>query len=318
MPLRGNVPRSGLPLVPRMLVVRRTAAAAPARRAMRGAPDGGAPTMPRYDIDSLDNRDEARIATILRGVEHVVQPYFRAAVRGVERVPAGAALYVGNHNAGLMMPEALLLGAAAYRAHGLAGVPYGLAHEVVISLPLVNQFIVPLGAVRASHENALRLFDRSAKVLVYPGGDYDAMRPFRDRDRIVFGGRRGYVRLALRAGVPIVPVVAAGAHATFIVLDDGRWLARLIGARRFLRLEVWPITLCLPWGLVIGPGLFYLPWPTRILMEVLDPIRFDRRGEEAAADEDYVAACAAQVEATMQDALGRLARERAHAGADEP
>lgn len=267
--------------------------------------------MQRYDLDSLDNRDEARIATILGFVEKVLQPYFRATVRGVDRLPAGPALYVGNHNAGLMMPEAFLLGAAAYRAQGLPGVPYGLGHEVVISLPFVHQFIVPLGAVRASQDNALRLFARGAKVLVYPGGDYEAMRPYRQRDRIVFGGRRGYIRLAVRAGVPLVPVVAAGAHSTFVVLDDGRWLADHLGASRFLRLKVWPITLCLPWGLVVGPGLVYLPWPTRILMEVLDPVRFDRQGEEAAADEAYVAACAGQVETTMQLALTRLARERA-------
>lgn len=267
--------------------------------------------MKRYDLDCLDNRDEGEIARLVGIVETVLRPYFRAEVRGEERIPEGAALYVGNHNAGLLMPEGFLLGAAVYRAHGIDAVPYGLGHEIAIALPLVHQLLVPLGAVRASQDNALRLFARGAKVLVYPGGDYEAMRPYRDRDRIVFGGRQGYIRLALRAGVPVVPVVAAGAHATFRVLDDGRWLARLLGADRLLRIKVWPLTLCLPWGLVVGPGLFYFPWPTRILMEVLDPIRFDRAGEAAAADEDYVRACAERVEASMQHALTRLARERA-------
>lgn len=271
--------------------------------------------MRTYDLDCLDNRDETQVARIVGLVETVLRPWFRAEVRGLERVPVGPALLTGNHNAGLMMPEAFLFAAAAYRAQGMRAVPYGLAHEVAIGLPGLHQFVVPLGAVRASPANALRLFARGEKVLVYPGGDYEAMRPYRDRDRIIFGGRRGYIRLALRAGVPVVPVVAAGAHATFLVLDDGRWLAKLLRADRLLRVNVWPITLCLPWGLVVGPGLLYLPWPTRILIEVLEPMRFDREGEQAAADDSYVKTCADAVEAAMQVALTRLARERSERAA---
>lgn len=255
-------------------------------------------------------RDEARISQLASFVDGAVRPWFRAEVRGLDRIPPGAALYVGNHNAGLMMPEALLLGAAAYQAHGLHAVPFGLAGDAVVSLPVLRDLTVPLGAVRATPENARRLLARGAKVLVYPGGDLEAMRPFRDRDRIVFGGRRGYIRAALRAGAPVVPVVTAGAHATCVVLTDGQWLAKLLRADRLLRVKVWPITLCLPWGLVVGPGLVFLPWSSRVLQEVLEPIRFERDGEEAAADEDYVRACAERVESTMQRALTRLADER--------
>jgi 1-acyl-sn-glycerol-3-phosphate acyltransferase len=209
-----------------------------------------------------------------------------------------------------MCPDTFLFAAAAYRTLGLDGLPFGLGHEVGISAPVVHQIVMPLGAVRANHENAHRLFARGSKVLVYPGGDYEVMRPYRHRNRIVFGGRAGYVRLALREGVPVLPVVAAGAHAAFVVLDDGRWLARLLAADRLFRLKVWPITLCLPWGVLVGPGQVYLPWPTRILMEVLPPIHFDRVGDAAADDPAYVRACADRVEGAMQAALERLAEER--------
>jgi 1-acyl-sn-glycerol-3-phosphate acyltransferase len=146
--------------------------------------------------------------------------------------------------------------------------------------------------------------------MVYPGGDLDAMRPFRHRNRIVFGGRRGYMRLALREGVPIVPVVAAGSHATFIIIDDLRWLARLLRADRCLRIKVWPLTLSIPWGLTLGPLFFYIPFPVRIRVEVLTPMRFARAGEEAASDEAYVGACAAEVEGAMQAALDRLSSQK--------
>jgi len=260
----------------------------------------------RYDIDSLGNRDPELIDWLCRWLCPLLERYFRAEVRGVERIPPGPGLYVGNHNSGLLTPDSFILGGAVYRVHGLEAVPYGLGHEVAIQLPLVHQIVVPLGAVRASHDTAHRLFQRGMKVIVYPGGDLEAMRPFRDRDRIVFGGRRGYIRLALREGVPIIPVVAAGAHATFIILDRRNWLAPF-GLDRLLRIKVWPTTLSLPWGITLGAPLPYLPLPTRILIEVLPPIRFDRRGAEAAGDEELVGECARQVETAMQGALTRLA-----------
>jgi 1-acyl-sn-glycerol-3-phosphate acyltransferase len=263
----------------------------------------------RYDIDSLENRDPEAIERLVRWFRDPLFAYFRAEVRGVERVPPGAALYVGNHSSGMLVFDSFIFGAAVYEAHGIDAVPYGLGHEVAIQLPLVHQFVVPLGAVRACHDNAHRLFARGCKVIVYPGGDLDAMRRYSDRDRIVFGGRRGYMRLALREGVPIVPVIAAGSHETFAVLDQRNWLATL-GLDRLLRVKVWPTTLSLPWGLTPGLPPVYIPYPARILMEILEPVRFDRTGPEAAADEAYVARCAERLQGTMQQALTRLARER--------
>jgi 1-acyl-sn-glycerol-3-phosphate acyltransferase len=263
-----------------------------------------------YDIDSLDNRDPRFIDWLHRWWSRPLLRYFRAEVRGLERVPSGPALFVGNHSSGAVTPDLLILGAALYGAHGLAGLPFGLGHEVTIRLPGIHHVIVPCGAVRASHELAHRLFARGHKVLVYPGGDVEAMRPYRDRDRIIFDGRRGYVRLALRARVPIIPAVSAGSHATFIVLHDGRFLASWLRLDRLLRLRVFPLTLSFPWGLTLGPLLSYLPYPTRILTEILDPIRLEPDGPDAARDEDHVARCAAHVEATMQAALERLSGER--------
>lgn len=270
----------------------------------------------RYtDLDSMDNRDEALIASLCERLGGVLRAYHRAEVVGAERVPSGPALYVGNHNAGCYTPDSYLFGAAVYEAHGVDAVPYGLAHEVVLSWPVINQMLVPIGAIRASHDNAHKLFRAGKKVLVYPGGDVDAMRAFRRRNRICFGGRRGYIRLAVSAGVPLIPVVAAGAHATFVILDELPWLARLLRTDRFLRMKVFPASLSIPWGLWFGFTPPYLPLPSRILIEVMDPIQFEREGPKAAADDAYVASCAARVESEMQRCLTRLAARRRELGA---
>ena len=87
--------------------------------------------MPPYNIDSLDNRDPSKIELVAKLIENTLVRYHRAEVRGAERIPSGAALYVGNHNSFHYAPEMYLLGHAAFRNHGLAAVPFGLAHEVL-------------------------------------------------------------------------------------------------------------------------------------------------------------------------------------------
>ena len=262
-----------------------------------------------YDVDSIDNRDPEFIHRLARAVGPLLERYFSPEVRGLEHIPQGAALYVGNHNGGLFPADSFIFGKRLIEALGVDAVPYGLAHDQAITVPGLQHILAPLGAVRASEGNAHRLFAAGKKVLVYPGGDLESLRPYRDRDRIVFGGRTGYMRLAIREGVPIIPVVAAGAHATFIILDDGRWLAKALRLDALLRLKAWPISLALPWGVMVGT-LPYFPLPTRILIEALPPVRFERSGPEAAADDAYVQAEDARLRARMQEVLTRLAAER--------
>ncbi len=267
----------------------------------------------RYDIDHIDLRDDELIQRFAALAGPVLDRYFKPTVRGLDRIPEGAALYVGNHNGGLLTPDTFTFGLHVLRERGVDFVPYGLGHEVAISLPIFHQLLIPLGAVRACHENALRLFEAGRKVLVYPSGDLDAMRPYRHRERVVFGNRRGYIRLALRGRVPIVPVVSAGAHETFLLLDDGRWLARLLRVDKLLRLKVFPITLSIPWGLTVGPPPTHLPLPTHIYTEVLDPIELPG-GPAMADDRDHVEHCHHLVHDRMEQALRRLSEERRRGG----
>lgn len=260
------------------------------------------------DPDSLDNRDPELVRRTARALRRPLWRWFSPEVRGLARIPAGAALYVGNHSGGFVAPDMWIFAVAVLAERGIEDVPYGLAHEVLMRAPAVSPILSRMGGLVAKPENARRALARGLKVLVYPGGDLDAFRPWHEAHRVVFGPRRGYVRLALRDSVPIVPVVAAGGHAGWRVLSDGRWLAERLRTHRFLRTDVLPITLSLPWGIAVGAPP-YLPWPTKVLIEVLEPIVFDRRGEDAAGDDDYVEICHRRVVTEMQGTLDRLARE---------
>lgn len=260
-----------------------------------------------YDIDSLDERDPQAIERLMELIEPFTKIWFRPEVRGLQRVPTSGSLLVGNHNGGMLSADTFVFGIELAKARGIEALPYGLAHEVALMAPGVQHILVPLGAVRACHTNALRLFERGSNVLVYPGGDLEAMRAYSDRNRIIFGERRGYIKLALKAGVPITPIVAHGAHGTSLVLHDGKSLAKWLPIARLLRLKVWPLTFSLPWGFVLGITPPYFPLPTKITMEVLEPMTFERTGEEAANDADYVEACHLRVVGAMQSKLDELA-----------
>jgi 1-acyl-sn-glycerol-3-phosphate acyltransferase len=224
------------------------------------------------------------------------------------------ALFVGNHSGGpLALFEPLLLAHLARRAGvALAMLPFLLLHEIMWRTPLAS-LLARLGAVRASPDNANAILASGGRVLVYPGGDREPFRAFRHRDRIALGDRRGYVKLAIRHGVPIVPVVTTGLQSGFVCLSDGRALAERFPLARFFRVGVLPITLSFPFGLWLGVPPPYVPLFVRARVRALPPIRLTRAGEEAARDEAYVEACHRIVVHAMQRALDALARERRHA-----
>lgn len=268
---------------------------------------------PRLDVDSAESRNPELIRWFYRKLKPLLWRYFRPVVKGMERIPDGAALFIGNHNGAMLMPDVLVFGAALYERLGVDGLPYGMAHQLGVRLPGINDIVVPLGLMRGTQETGCKLLAEGHRVGICPGGELDSMRAYRDRNKVIFGNRRGYIRMALRAGVPIIPFVASGAHETLYILYDGRWLARLTGMDRWAGIKAWPIVFCLPWGLWFGVPLPHFPFRTQIYVEVLEPVYFERSGEEAARDRDYVESCHQRVHSAMEAALRALDRERREA-----
>lgn len=256
-------------------------------------------------------RDPEFLALLLDAFRPIARGYFRATYTGLEKVPAtGPMLLVGNHNGGLLTTESYLTFLALWDRFGPERALYGLAHDVVFDDPTLRTYAEKFGALRASHEAAHAAFSAGHGVLVYPGSDLDSFRSFRDRKRVIFGDRTGFVRLALREGVPIVPTVCAGPQEQWIVLTRGDAIARALRMKRWARTEVFPIVLSLPWGLTSG-FVPYLPLPVPCALAFGDPIRWPEYGPEAANDDAIVARCRDDVAAAMQRILDDLYRDRA-------
>ena len=149
--------------------------------------------------------------------------YFRSEVRGLENLPPGGALLVSNHSGGMLPMDVPILSADFYEKHGYNRPLYTLSHDMLGVGP-TGDFFKKIGYISANHENADEALRSGGLVVVFPGGDYDVYRPTLSENKIDFGGRTGYVKAALNAGVPIVPY---GRHRRSgdTDLPDPRYLA---------------------------------------------------------------------------------------------
>ncbi|MBU8856570.1 MULTISPECIES: lysophospholipid acyltransferase family protein [unclassified Micromonospora] len=135
---------------------------------------------------------------------------FRPHVEGLEHIPAtGGAIFASNH---LSVADELLLGTVVPRH-----LAFWAKSEYFTGTGLKGGFskfvLTGLGAIpveRAGGRAALTAFDAAIPVL--KAGDLVAVYPegTRSPDGRLYRGRTGTVRLAIAAGVPIIPVGVTG------------------------------------------------------------------------------------------------------------
>jgi 1-acyl-sn-glycerol-3-phosphate acyltransferase len=254
----------------------------------------------------LDERDPDFIRERLPLMWLIASLWYRGEVRGLGNIPdSGPVLLVGNHSGGNMTPDTIIFTLAFSTYFGVERHFYQLAHNLVLSMPTLGS-LRKFGTVAASPENSEKALESGAALLVYPGGDYEVHRPTWERNRVDFGNRKGFIRLALEQNVPIVPVVSIGGQETALFLSRGERLARLFALDRMFRLKVLPISLAVPWGLNIGDMLGHLPLPAKITIETLPAIDLRAEfGPDPDVDEIYD-----HVQRLMQETLDALAAER--------
>ncbi|MDQ6919472.1 MAG: acyltransferase family protein [Candidatus Dormibacteraeota bacterium] len=257
-------------------------------------------------IGDLHERDPDYIRGTLPWTWLAASFYFRADVRGLENIPAeGPVLLVGNHSGGNFPPDTFIFTLAFTSYFGVERRFHQLAHRLVLRMPGLGM-LRKYGTIEASPTNADRALKAGAALLVYPGGDWETHRPSWHSGRVDFAGRRGFVDLALRNRVPIVPVVSIGGQETALFLSRGEGLASLLQLDRLFRLKVLPVSLALPWGLNIGDMAMHLPLPAKITTRVLPPIDLHKRlGRRPDPEVAYQL-----VTGVMQEQLDALADER--------
>lgn len=252
----------------------------------------------------LARRDPAYVAALIPLLKLPMKLYFRSKVTGMDKVPPGGALMVSNHSGGLIPMDVPILAVAFHDTFGPDRPLFCLAHDLLFT-GAADAIFRRCGFVEASRENADAVLRAGAVTIVFPGGDYDTFRPTLAANTIDFAGRVGYVRTALAAGVPIVPVVSIGGQEDQFHLTRGEWINRLLHIDKLIRTKYFPISFGFPFGLTAAfpPNL---PLPTKIVTRVLDPIDV---AAEFGPDPD-LREVDAVIRARMQENLDDLRRER--------
>lgn len=228
---------------------------------------------PRLGTSPQEYRPEA-ITSTLSGIGRLFGKgrYFDVTVGGWEHIPSSPVMIVSNHSGGTTVPDVWGFVLEWYRTFGVHRPIHPMAHEIIVSTRVTGAYFGQRGVLHGNRDLARSvLTEHQRDLMVMPGGDQDTWRPYSQRYQVCFAGRTGYARLALQAGVPIIPLANAGAHETLIVLSDGRRVARALGLRALTRSEIFPIHLSLPWGLAVGPWP-HIPLPSRLRYRIGAPI----------------------------------------------
>jgi 1-acyl-sn-glycerol-3-phosphate acyltransferase len=256
---------------------------------------------PGRDVDDW-GRSERVFELVEPALNFYYRYWFRVEQEGIENVPSeGGALLVSNHS-GALPPDAPMIMQAIRNEHPASRPLYMLGEHWFKGYPGVGMLANKIGLVPAHNANAQRLLrDEGRLVLVFPEGQKGSRKLYWQRYRLRRFGRGGFVKTAIRSGVPIVPVAVVGAEEAMPIFAHVPLLQRLTGLIYF------PINHAFPhFGL--AAGLMYLP--AKFKIRFLDPISFDGYSPSDADDLELVQRLGEEVRERIQSEVDLLVSER--------
>jgi 1-acyl-sn-glycerol-3-phosphate acyltransferase len=252
------------------------------------------------DVDEWGRSEHIR-ELARRIYDPLYRRWFRVEWEGLDKIPTdGGALIVANHAAALPSDAPVIM-------HGIEtelGRPvYGLADYLFKSLPVVGTLWARAGGVPAHPENAYRLLrEQNQLVLVFPEGSKGPGKHFSERYQLRRFGRGGFVEIAMRAGVPIIPIAVVGAEESMPTVYKSPQLAKL------LNLPYFPVTANqLLFGPVLGAVAYF---PAKFKLRVLDPVAFDVPPDQERYSKSRIMEEAEAIRVRLQENLYDMLRHR--------
>ena len=234
--------------------------------------------------------------------------WFRMQMEGWEHIPDPPVLLIGIHSGAPLPWDAWTVGVQWWRHFGRGRPLRGTAHDALMALPVMGIYFRKMGVLPAAPDSIAAALAAGQDVALWPGGERDSLRAWVKRDEAVLAGRTGFVKLAIRSCVPIVPVATVGGPDSMPVLATGRRLAKLLRLDQVARLKMFPIAMQAPWG--ISPALLpEIPLPAKIRTAFQKPVELDCDPDRA-EDERYVESKYEEVSSSIQAGMDALARRR--------
>ena len=253
----------------------------------------------RSDVDEWGRSEHTR-ELARRVYDPLYRRWFRAEWEGMEKIPKeGGALLVCNHSGAIPSDAPVIMHGIEAELHRPV---YGMADHLFKGLPVVGTMWARAGGVAAHPENAYRLLrEQQQLALVFPEGTKGTGKLYRERYQLRRFGRGGFVEIAMRAGVPIVPIAVVGSEEAMPIIAKVPALAKVLGVPYV------PITANM---LAFGPLGLVLPLPAKIKVRVLDPVEFDVPPDQERYSRSRVMEEAEAIRVRIQDALYDMLRRR--------
>jgi 1-acyl-sn-glycerol-3-phosphate acyltransferase len=238
----------------------------------------------------------------------LIDYWFRMDVEGWENIPDSPVLLVGIHSGAPFVWDAWTIGIHWWRRFGSERPLHGTAHDALMAAPLIGAYFRKMGVLPAAPDSMATALAAGHDVAVWPGGEVDSLRPWTKRDQAILAGRKGFIRLAINTGVPIIPIATTGGPDSMPVLATGRRIARALQLDKVARLKMFPFALQVPWG--VSPAMLpEIPLPTKIRTAFQKPIRLSHDPKKA-SDDDYLETKYHEIEGSIQRGVDALARRR--------
>src|SRR3954468_7983748 len=238
----------------------------------------------------------------------LIDYWFRMDVEGWENIPESPVLLVGIHSGAPFVWDAWTIGIHWWRRFGPDRPLHGTAHDALMAAPGIGAYFRKMGGLPAAPDSMATALAAGHDVAVWPGGEVDSLRPWLKRDTAILAGRKGFLRLAINAGVPIVPIATVGGPDSMPVVATGRRVARALQLDKVARLKMFPFALQAPWG--VSPAMLpEIPLPTKIRTAFQEPIELSQDPRKA-GDDDHLEEKYAEVEDSIQRGMKALARLR--------
>jgi len=253
---------------------------------------------------SLD--DWGRSETVMSWMEPLLNFYyrywFRVETEGIGNVPSqGGALLVSNHS-GALPPDGPMIMQAIRNEHPDPRPVYMLGEHWFKGYPGVSMLVNKIGMVPAHRANAQRLLrDEGRLAIVFPEGQKGTRKMYWQRYRLRRFGRGGFVRTAIRARVPIVPIALIGAEEAMPIFAHFRTLQKLTGLIYF------PLTPTFPHFGLAGALMFM---PAKFRIRFLEPIDMSEYPPETVDDPAEIQAISERIRARIQHELDGMLEAR--------
>ncbi|MGI8774970.1 MAG: lysophospholipid acyltransferase family protein [Actinomycetota bacterium] len=246
-----------------------------------------------YPIDDFGYDEELTRQVLMPLIRPLYERYFRVRTLGVDRIPeSGPALLIANHS-GTIPLDSVLMQYAVGAEHPQKRLVRSVGADLVWQSPVIGHLARKSGNVVACDEDTIELLRRGELVGVFPEGFKGVGKGWRERYKLQRFGRGGFIEVALRTGVPIIPVAIVGAEEAYPMLGNAKTLAKILGFPYF------PITATFPW---LGP-LGLLPLPSRWIIEFGDPIPMGDYPADAADDAMLVFDLSDRIRDTIQQMI---------------